>query len=109
MLKINPKPTFSATVQISVPGSEKTIPVKMVFRHRTMKQITAWFKLQEKRDSAEALEELIESWSGIEDDEGNEVDFSREALAILLGNYQPATSEIIRGYMYELAQSKIKN
>lgn len=109
MLKLNPNPTFSATVQLSVPGSDKTIPVKMVFRHRTMKQIIAWFKLQEKRESAEALSELIESWSGITDDEGNDIEFSREALATLLENYQPATNEIIRGYMQELAQSKVKN
>ncbi|MFA6203787.1 MAG: phage tail assembly chaperone [Gallionella sp.] len=109
MLKLNPNPTFSATVQISVPGSEKTIAVKMVFRHRTMKQITAWFKLQEKRESSEALAELIESWSGIFDDKSNEIEFSRESLTTLLENYQPATNEIIRAYMQELAQSKVKN
>lgn len=109
MLKLNPAPIFPATAYISVPGVDKPISVKMVFRHRTMKAITAWFKTHEKRDSAEALEELIVSWDGIEDDDGNAIEFSRESLAQLLENYQPATNEIIRAYMGELAASKEKN
>lgn len=109
MIKLNPDPTFEAMVRLSVAGHPETMDIPMTFRHKTVTGMSEWFTKNEHRSVADALDELIVEWSGVMDDAGQFVPYTKAALEILLKNYQPATNEIILAYMGELTASKIKN
>jgi hypothetical protein len=52
--------------------------------------------------------EVMIGWKGIQDDKGNEVPFSQDALEELLEVPKMATS-IVQAYMASIAGSKVKN
>jgi len=109
MFKINPNPTFTAAVPLTVPGLPEPLEVNFTFRHKNEAQLAAWVLESKGHDEVAVLHGLIVSWSGIKDDEGNEVPYSLTALTDLVGNYWAAKDEIATAYRKELRESKIKN
>lgn len=108
MFKLNPNPTFLAAVALSVPGLSQPVEIQVTFKHKNKAALDAWMKTTNKND-AEILSEIIESWSGIKDDKGDEVPYSMTALTDLLSNYPVAHTEFCRAYLRELTEAKRKN
>lgn len=108
MLKLVPNPTFTAPVQITVPGGALET-LRVTFRHKSADGLAAWFTANVEKSAKEALLEVIESWSGVVDEKGEEVPFSDEALDRLLHGYKPAANELITAYVKALTESRAKN
>jgi len=109
MIKLNPAPTFEADIRLTVPGAAEPVEVKMTLRHMALDKIDAWYAKNKDRKPVDALDEIIAGWSGVIGDDGQEVPYSREALATLTNNYAAATSEIILGWQRALTESRVKN
>lgn len=109
MIKLNPSPTFDAKVRLTVPGQDEPAEVQFTFRHMPLDKMQPWFLDNRERAIAEALDEIIAGWSGVQDESGAEVAYSCESLGGLLNNYQPAAQEIIHAWQFALAESRVKN
>jgi hypothetical protein len=109
MIKLIADPTFEVSVPLTVAGHPDPVEVQMTFRHMTMEQVSAWFKANEGKPSADALDKIISGWRGVMAEDGTNVDYSKQALATLLQNYQQAAGEITRAYVRELTESRVKN
>ena len=80
MFKLEPNPTFKATVQVTVPGGESQ-PLPVVFKH--MAAMVAEVPGIDK-PQAEFFEELFD-------------------------NYPASTADLFRTYKRELVESRVKN
>lgn len=109
MLRLNPHPTFVATVPLTVPGSAEPVSIEITFRHKTRKQFAAWWETVSDKTDVDNLTHLIDSWNGPADDAGEPVPFSRDALEKLADAYPVSALEILRAYQRELFESRIKN
>lgn len=109
MIKLIPSPTFEATVLLTVAGESEPLKLAMVFNHKTADEAGQWFAANHERSAADALDELIVSWSGVMGDDGKLVEYSKAALETLLQNYRPAANEIVRAWQKELTESRVKN
>lgn len=109
MLKLNPNPTFSADVRITVPGEITPAVIKIEYRHMTVAAAAAWWEENKKKPRVDALAQIIASWEGVNDANDHPSVFSPITLGALLENYPAATAEIIQAYWRELTASKVKN
>lgn len=104
MFKIQPNPTFQATVKIPVPGG-KTEGLVLVFKHKTRDETADFFSraASYKGKDAKLMLEIIDGWQGVD------ADFSEDALMRLLQNYHGATKAIFDAYLEELGQARAGN
>jgi hypothetical protein len=110
MFKINPSPTFTLTVRLSVPGSDADAPLTFTFRHKGARDLSRWLQSAASRGSdAEFLGEVIADWSGVVDESGAAVPYSQETLAALLDAYPASASELVLAYRGQLADARAKN
>lgn len=109
MFKLQPDPTFSAKVPLSVPGMEKPLAVTIVFRHKSKTAFQDYLARMPGRADVDNLDEIIVQWAGLIGPDGVEAPYSREALATLLENYPTAPGEIFSAYSAEITQAKRKN
>lgn len=109
MFKLNPNPTFSVPVPITVPGMPEPIEVQITFRHKNKAALRTWILDAAGKDDAALLHELIVDWSGMQNDKGENVPYSLTALAELLDGYWAARDDITDAYLIELKESKAKN
>lgn len=107
MFNLNPSPTFSADVPLSVPGLREPLEVPFTFKHKTRTALQKWVARYTENPSHETLAEVIADW-GVRRD-GDPVPFSVAALAELCESYPVAMSEISDAYVIELARAKRKN
>lgn len=100
--KINPNPTFKASVEIPVPGG-KSGTIKFEFRYKDVEQLLDWIaRLKELGDVA-AVFEIVEGWTDVD------MEYSREALEKLIANYHGSALLIMEAYSAELTKSRRKN
>lgn len=109
MFKLNPNPTFTATVPLTVPGMPEPIEVQITFRHKNKAALRTWVIEGAGKSVETLLHELIVSWTGMQDDKGADVPYSLTALTDLLDGYWAAGDEITEAYLTELKESKAKN
>lgn len=109
MFKLNPAPEFEAPVQLTVPGNPEPEVVRFTFKHKTAEGLANWYAANEKASARDGLAEVIVGWSGVVDDDGVEVTYSKELLTRLLHGYPAAAAEIVRGYVLALTESRAKN
>lgn len=109
MFRLNPDPTFTARVPLSVPGVEKPLLVAFVFKHKTKAGVEAWLTGMVGKADVDALHEVIAGWSDVVDTAGEQVPYSHTALHDLLQNYPAAKGEIFEAYLGELTKAKAKN
>jgi hypothetical protein len=102
-LKLQPNPTFTAKVDITVPGQDKPARVEVTFRHLARSKIKDYFAHLEGKTDAEALGEIITDWAGIDEK------YSQEALLELLENYPAAGGELFACFRTNLMESRQKN
>jgi hypothetical protein len=103
MFKLQPNPTFSSKVKLSVPGNEAPQTVTITFKHLSRPQIKSYFTALEGKTDAEALGEIVTDWAGID------AKYSPENLQELLENYPTAAEELFSAYRRELMESRAKN
>jgi len=108
MFKINPNPTFPATVKITVPGGQPT-PIEFVFKHKTRAGLAEWMQHMEGKADADLVGEYIAGWSGVFDDAGEPVPFSVDAVLKVCNGFPAAALEIYAGYIKALTESRAKN
>ena len=104
MFKINPAPTFTVPVEITVPGESQKASLTVTFKHLGKKARKQYFEERlGKEDDAEILSGIIVGW------EGADTPYSREALESLLDNYELAATEIMHAYGAALMGAAEKN
>lgn len=123
VFKINPNPTFSEFVSLTVPGHALPARISVTFRHKNQTDLNEWFQRNKDRPVVDALDEVIAGWGEPAQNEhgeeepgiapigadGEKLPYTREALASMLANYSAAASEITRGYVAALQASRVKN
>lgn len=109
MFKLNPNPTFTVAVPLTVPGMPEPLEVNMTFRHKNKTALSKWMQEAAGKDDSALLHEVLSGWSGMQDDTGCDVPYSLSALTDLLCNYPASHSEIFRAYLQELTEAKRKN
>lgn len=107
MLKLTPNPTFKADVAIPTPTGEVTIKVE--FRHKGRAELEEWLKSTVGEDNEvlrkdnEALAEVIENWSGVDEK------YSTDTLNKLLDAYPASGKALIGAYLPALLEGRRKN
>lgn len=102
MFKLQPNPTFTSKVSISVPGG-KAVQVGIVFRHLSRKALKDYFAGLEGRADEDALAEIVTGWEGID------APYSAENLATLIDNYPGAAMELFDAFRRDLLDAARKN
>lgn len=108
MFKLNPAPTFKASILVSRPGEEPKA-ITFEFRHKTRTGLGEWLRSMEGKSDAQVGTDFIAGWSGVIDSDGNEVAFSPELFHELCERYPAASVEVIGGYVRALTESRAKN
>lgn len=100
--KLQPDPTFWATVDLSVPGEEQRKPVRFEFAHCSRQR---WLEVTEegKATVRAVVLKITRNWA-IEGEQ-----FTAEKLESMLDNYLPAAVEMYEKYVQEAQESKRKN
>lgn len=103
MFKLQPNPTFTTKVSLSVPGSDKPASIEVEFKHLSRPKIKAFFEGLEGKTDAEALSEIMVGWSGPDGD------FNRDNLQALLDNYPASGGELFDAFRRDLMEARQKN
>jgi hypothetical protein len=109
LFPINPNPTFSVPVSLTVPGQSAPGSVTFTFRARGRKELEDWVKTASGKSDAEFLGEVVTGWDGVADQAGVPMDFTAKAFATLLDAYPASSGEIFSAYMKALTESRAKN
>ena len=102
MFKLQPNPTFTSKVTISVPGG-KAVQVGIVFRHLSRNTLKDYFAGLKGRADEDALADIIAGWEGID------APYSAENLATLVDNYPCAAMELFDAFRRDLLEAARKN
>lgn len=101
MFKLDPNPTFWATVSIRVPGGSGQFEIQ--FKHLRFTERERYTKELEGKTNLDALAELIDDWRGID------AAYNRENLEQLLNEYPDAVRAITDCYWGEITGAIAKN
>ncbi len=106
MLKLNPDPTFTTTVKITVPGKEEPATLDVTFKYRGRKELEAFWnanKKKSKKKDAAIFMEIAVGWNW------PDVEFTEQNVETFLNNYPAAETEIITAYSMYSVMSRVKN
>ena len=109
MFRINPAPTFDASVRLTVPGQDAPAVLQLTFAHMGRKAAADWIERAKGRSDADVIGEVVRDWKDVQDDAGAPVPYSREALAALLDAHPAAGMELFDAYLAALSESRAKN
>jgi hypothetical protein len=105
-LKLQPNPTFSAKVEIPVPGQDQPEVVDFIFAHMDRDEFKAFTdpEVAAQRSDMDSLRRIVRGW-------GSEVDapFSDDALAKLIKAYHGAAYAISAKFVAELTKARLGN
>jgi len=99
-LSLTAAPTFTATVQIPIPG-KRPAPVEFKFKHRNKDELEVFFRDFSGTD-VELVMEIVSGWD-LDDP------FSAETVAQLLNSYSGAGKAISDKYLSEMIQARVGN
>lgn len=106
---LKPAPTFASDVRLTIPGQPSPGVLTITWRHKGRKEAEAWVKGAAGRKDPEILGEVIAGWSGVTDDQGQDVPFTCEALESLCNDFPAAGMELFDAYLAALSESRAKN
>lgn len=110
MFKIVPNPTFTFPVKLSRPDSDAPATVTVTFRHKGARALQEWLKAAgTSGDDAAYLDQVIDSWSGVEKDDGAPLPYSVDALRTLLDAFPSSGRELVQAYHSRLSDARAKN
>lgn len=105
MFKLDPDPSFWATVRITVPGVPEPVAIEMEFAHKSVDDLRTW--MDEIKDRAAndgtTIRQIVRGWRGVD------ADFSEDAIVKLVKNYPASAVEIVEQYLRALTESRAKN
>ncbi|WP_368640483.1 phage tail assembly chaperone [Castellaniella ginsengisoli] len=100
-IKLEPNPTFRATVTIQPPGDGKPFDIDCEFRHKTTEQRDEFAK--STKNDLDAVREILVGWKD------DAVPYSDDVLATLIGNYPSAAVAFVGTYLRELMGARRGN
>lgn len=100
-LKLNPAPTFTATVMVPVPG-EEAAPVKFTFKHRKREDMESFVEQRAGKKDSESVLDMATGWDLQEP-------FTPENVELLCDNYMGAALAVYRKYVDELVKVREGN
>lgn len=103
MFKLQPNPTFTSKVPLSIPGEPKPATITVTFKHLSRPKIKEFFNKLEGKADVEALGEIIVGW------EGPDAPYNEESLQALLDNYPASAAELFEAFRADLMESRRKN
>lgn len=111
MFKLNPNPTFQATVQFGLPGTEDKAQIVLEFKYQTKTESEAWSAGANGKTEVEWLLEVVKGWPAGElvDADNTEIPFSAAAFTRLLDMYPGVGIAIVFAYGEELMGARRKN
>lgn len=116
MLRLNPAPTFSSSVRLSMPGGQASAEVTVTWRHKGRAALAEWLAkpatLHQQGlplSDVDYLAEVIDSIDGLGDADGTPLAYSVDALRTLLDQYHPAAQELFDAYRPALEAAVEKN
>ncbi len=101
MFKLDPNPTFWATVSVRVPGGTGQFEIQ--FKHLVQAARERYTKELEGKSNLDALAEIIADWRGVD------ADYNRDNLERLLNEYPDAVRAITTCYWGEITGAATKN
>lgn len=101
MFKLDPNPTFWATVSIRVPGGIGKFDIQ--FKHLLQAEREKYTESLKGKSNLDALAELIVGWRDVD------AEYSRDNLERLLNEYPDAVRAITSCYWEEITGAAIKN
>lgn len=100
-LKLNPDPTFSAEVEIPVPG-KAPVAVSFTFKHRTRDELDEFLKRAVDLRDAALIMEVASGWELADA-------FTVENVTALVQNYIASPGAVFEKYLTELTKAREKN
>ena len=100
-IKLEPNPTFRATVTIHPPGEGESFDIDCEFRHKTTEQRDEFSK--STKNDLDAVKEILVGWKD------DAVPYSDDTLAVLIANYPGAAVAFIATYLRELMGARRGN
>lgn len=101
MFRLDPNPTFWATVSIRVPGGIGELDLE--FKHLLQAERERYTQDLAGKSNLDALDELIVGWRKVD------ADYNRDNLERLLNEYPDAVRAITTRYWEEITGAAIKN
>ena len=106
MFALQPKPTFTKEVVLTVPGGGEG-KFKGVFQHKGKSELQAFFASisdpEKPRADIDSVMEVLVGWEGVDQK------FSKENVELLLENYFGAAIAILNAYSTGYFEAKEKN
>ena len=102
MLKINPDPTFTVDVEITIPGKRETGTIPLTFKYLTRDELRVFWDDNKGKPDTEVMSQLILGW-------GLGEEFTQGNLETFFKNYPVAAIEIAGDYQRLLLESRVKN
>lgn len=102
MFKLEPNPTFEATVRIPVPGGDAA-PLRLVFKHRRKSEVQQLVEAAAGREDIDLVADIVAGWHDVD------APFDRKHLAALLDAYPAAAGAILQAWGAELSGAAAKN
>lgn len=109
-IRLQPRPTFTFTVELVEPGAEKPTPVKFTGRHVRQDQIQALFERMKDAagNDAKFLLLFLTGWEVVDDD-GKAVELTEANVEEFLRNYLGAALPIWHAWLNALSGGRVKN
>jgi len=120
MFCIVPNPTFTCDVPLSVPGSDKSISIKITFKHKNRAELAAYqaraVDVAMQADAPDAQEqfaayvaEVVDGWIGVVGADSKPLPYTPANLAQLIQAFPAAGAEIVRRYAQQLGHARAGN
>ena len=103
MFKLDPNPTFPAVVQISMPDGTSQ-PLAVTFNHKTTSAVQSYLDNAAGRSNADMTAEIVAGVDGKAEGQSD-----AEFFAALFESYPAAASDVLRTYLKQLTESRVKN
>ncbi len=100
--RLQPAPTFWATVPIRLPGGELA-DLQLEFRHRSRTQMAALFDSVAGRSDEDVVADIVAGWREVDEA------FTPDAVRRLVDNYPGVAGQIVEAYVRELVQARRGN
>ncbi|SAI70476.1 phage protein [Bordetella ansorpii] len=104
MFKIVAQPTFTAVVDVPVPGGGVQ-PLELVFKHKTREAAKAYLEREPREGDTDGsvLDEIVAGWRNVDEP------YTTENMSVLCGNFPGAPEAILQSYLTELGVLRRKN
>lgn len=103
MFKLQPNPTFTAKVALSVPGKAAMEVIDVEYKHHNRQQLKEFYEGLPGKSDLEMLTEIMVGWKG------PDAAFGRESLETMIENYPASAGELFEGFRKNLQESRAKN